>query len=76
MIGMNQCIMCEEEKTWKSDIQVMIERNEDRMVEFTVCPKCRTKYTLADIFDKVVLDMVHPAWKEMRSHVEHQVGGK
>jgi len=62
--------MCSKTKDWKSDIIIMLDHDEDKLIEFSVCPKCRTKHTLADIYDKVVLDMVHPIWKEMRSHVE------
>lgn len=72
----NNCIMCGVEKHWKSDIMVILDNDLDKVVETSVCPKCRLNHTIAEVFDKVAMDTIHPLWKEIRSHVEIEAGQK
>jgi len=46
-----KCLFCGRKKTWKTDVQ--ISGQDEIVLTVTVCPECRKKYTVAEVYSKI-----------------------
>ena len=47
----NECIFCGKKKTWKTDVQISYQN--ETVLTVTVCPECREKYTVAEVYSRI-----------------------
>ena len=56
-----KCLFCGRKKTWKSDIQIFYGYEsylDGTALTVTVCPECREKHTIAEIYSKIIKNLI------------------